>query len=390
MKYRPLGRSGLKVSAITMGTFTFGGQGAFAMTGKQGVPEAQRLIGTDLAIVTVKRLGAYLLKNLGAHSASGECTVLDQGYDLGLIDPLEVGPGLYGFEIFFHCADPRGLVLRNTAVFARDSDHVNIASVFLNGRVSEQIFTPRTQRLAIPDAGSLAPVSFFSYVGLGAEHLLDGADRLCVVLGLALLVRRRRDVAYLVGALALGYALAAVVSSMGWVAPRLTLVDAFVALLAALSGLTVAVRNTERGPAVAAAWSALLLLAGVVCAISRLVPTGLLLLGGAALSAGLLVLAGPRERVAWPILAGLLGFLDGFVWSAAIEPAELSASAHLDMTAGLYSGALLTEVVLLGVLVGVTRLMQSYKPFPRQLVNDVCAACLAGLGTYWLVGRLFA
>ncbi len=48
MKYRLLGRSGLKVSVITMGTFTFGGRGAFAMTGSQGVPEAQRLIGTCL------------------------------------------------------------------------------------------------------------------------------------------------------------------------------------------------------------------------------------------------------------------------------------------------------------------------------------------------------
>ncbi len=46
MQYRTLGRSGLKVSVLTMGTFTFGGQGAFAMTGSQGVAEAQRLIGT--------------------------------------------------------------------------------------------------------------------------------------------------------------------------------------------------------------------------------------------------------------------------------------------------------------------------------------------------------
>lgn len=48
MKYRTLGRSGLKVSVLTMGTFTFGGQGAFAMTGRQGVAEAARLIGTCL------------------------------------------------------------------------------------------------------------------------------------------------------------------------------------------------------------------------------------------------------------------------------------------------------------------------------------------------------
>jgi aryl-alcohol dehydrogenase-like predicted oxidoreductase len=46
MKYRALGRSGLKVSVLTMGTFTFGGQGDFAKTGSQGVAEAQRLVKT--------------------------------------------------------------------------------------------------------------------------------------------------------------------------------------------------------------------------------------------------------------------------------------------------------------------------------------------------------
>jgi aryl-alcohol dehydrogenase-like predicted oxidoreductase len=44
MEYRALGRSGLKVSVLTMGTFTFGGAGPFAMVGKQGVPEARRLV----------------------------------------------------------------------------------------------------------------------------------------------------------------------------------------------------------------------------------------------------------------------------------------------------------------------------------------------------------
>ncbi len=48
MEYRTLGRSGLKVSVLTMGTFTFGGQGAFGMVGNQGVPQARRLV--DLCI----------------------------------------------------------------------------------------------------------------------------------------------------------------------------------------------------------------------------------------------------------------------------------------------------------------------------------------------------
>jgi aryl-alcohol dehydrogenase-like predicted oxidoreductase len=46
VEYRTLGRSGLKVSAITMGTFSFGGVGGFAKVASQGVAEARRLIDT--------------------------------------------------------------------------------------------------------------------------------------------------------------------------------------------------------------------------------------------------------------------------------------------------------------------------------------------------------
>ncbi|MBB3227830.1 aryl-alcohol dehydrogenase-like predicted oxidoreductase [Luteibacter sp. Sphag1AF] len=44
MQYRLLGRSGLKVSTLTMGTMTFGGQGKFASVGSSGVDDARRQI----------------------------------------------------------------------------------------------------------------------------------------------------------------------------------------------------------------------------------------------------------------------------------------------------------------------------------------------------------
>jgi aryl-alcohol dehydrogenase-like predicted oxidoreductase len=44
MEYRTLGRSGLKISALSMGTFSFGGEGDFAMVAKQGVKDARRLV----------------------------------------------------------------------------------------------------------------------------------------------------------------------------------------------------------------------------------------------------------------------------------------------------------------------------------------------------------
>ena len=44
MQYRTLGRTGLKVSAITMGTFTFGGRGAFSRAASQSVEDARSLV----------------------------------------------------------------------------------------------------------------------------------------------------------------------------------------------------------------------------------------------------------------------------------------------------------------------------------------------------------
>ena len=48
MKYRTLGRTGLKVSVLSMGTFTFGGEGMFSAAGNHDVEEARKLVGICL------------------------------------------------------------------------------------------------------------------------------------------------------------------------------------------------------------------------------------------------------------------------------------------------------------------------------------------------------
>ena len=48
MEYRQLGRSGLRVSVLALGTMTFGGRGDFAKTGATDVAGARRQI--DLAL----------------------------------------------------------------------------------------------------------------------------------------------------------------------------------------------------------------------------------------------------------------------------------------------------------------------------------------------------
>lgn len=48
MEYRYLGRSGLRVSSISLGTMTFGGKGVFALTGAVGLDLARRMVDASL------------------------------------------------------------------------------------------------------------------------------------------------------------------------------------------------------------------------------------------------------------------------------------------------------------------------------------------------------
>ncbi|KQS72698.1 aldo/keto reductase [Rhizobium sp. Leaf371] len=72
MEYRNLGRSGLKVSTITMGTMTMGGKGWASMVGSQGVDEARRLI--DLCLDA----GVNLIDTANAYSAGASEEIIGE------------------------------------------------------------------------------------------------------------------------------------------------------------------------------------------------------------------------------------------------------------------------------------------------------------------------
>jgi aryl-alcohol dehydrogenase-like predicted oxidoreductase len=65
MEYRLLGRSGLKISALTMGTMTIGGRGKFSQVGSVGLEEARRFI--DLCIDA----GVNLIDTANVYSNGG-------------------------------------------------------------------------------------------------------------------------------------------------------------------------------------------------------------------------------------------------------------------------------------------------------------------------------
>src|SRR5260370_1229211 len=100
MEYRALGRSGLRVSVLTMGTMTFGGQGSFARVGSTDVAEAGRQVDMclDAGVNLVDTADVYSVSqqiyySLQAREAEYELIPLavDQGLGVLVWSPLAGG-----------------------------------------------------------------------------------------------------------------------------------------------------------------------------------------------------------------------------------------------------------------------------------------------------------
>jgi hypothetical protein len=355
------------------------------------VTEAQRLTGTDASLLTISRLEDYLLQHLTVQSAGGQCPAIDQGFDLGRVDPLAVGSDLYGFEIFYRCTDPRHLVLRNNALFGAAPGHVNFARIQMRGQSVEQLFTAQHQQLTLPDDRAVPAAGLGAYLRLGFTHVMRSADRWCFLLGMLLFVRRPREAGYLVLALAGGYLLALLLSTAGWVLPRPAPLEAFMGFLVALLGAAITQREAQPTQVAAVGWPGLLLVLVLAIALLRAPSAIWALLGGAAIALGFLVLSRvfAGKPPLWPGLVVLFAFLDGFVLPAVLPPAQLPQWLQVRMLIGFDLGAVLFDAALVVLVVGAWQLVRARRfSLPQAALNDVCAAGLSGLGTFWLISRL--
>ena len=75
MRYETLGRSGLRVPVLSLGTFTLAGRGPFGAVGAQGVDEARRLVELGL------EHGANLIDTANMYSLGGAEEVLGEALD---------------------------------------------------------------------------------------------------------------------------------------------------------------------------------------------------------------------------------------------------------------------------------------------------------------------
>jgi hypothetical protein len=336
-------------------------------------------------------VASYLLERITVQSAAGACPAIDQGYDIGRVDPLAAGPGLYSYEILYRCTDPRGLTLSNTALFER-APHTDFARVQINGsEFVPVLFTAGRQQLRLPDTGPPSRASAASYLRQGGAHVLHDLEGACFLIAVALLLRRREELVYVAAGLALGYVAATVLAAVNLALLRPAAGEAWTGLLVACVAIAAVIPHgplARRLPLAAAA--GLGLLAGTAALLRQ--PQATLLLAGAALfTAGFLQWctrsAAPAQR--WLLPTILFGLVDGFVLPADWNLLGIAALMPTTGLAAFNAGVLLADGLLCAAAVGAIALLKRSRAAALgPLATDLSAAALVGLGMFWLVSQV--
>ena len=329
-----------------------------AVTARLVLPaaEAASLVGKSMPLLSTENLARYVLGHVSVSSDDAPCAPADQGYDIGKINPLSLGPGLYGFEIIFRCPTAGSLSLRNALLFDEASQHIDFARIERGAAHATQLFTAARQVLPIAESGALPAAGADRFMVLGGSHVWRAVEWLCAILGFFLLTRTRRQLAEVFAALALGYAASFCLVACGLIADVELLNSGMGFVVAGVAA--VMVRRSLRPEPVAGA------------------------------SAG----GGSLPLVVLPALGGLF---DGLVlpgdYSRLHQWGELSA-VNL---AAFAAGSLLIEAVLLvacaavaAFATGRARRHHVRTDVLAPVAGDIAAAAFAGLGSFWLLSRL--
>lgn len=355
--------------------------------------EAQRAVGAGPPLLIAKRFGSYLLAHSAVRAAGEGCPAENQGYDIGRVNIIGAGKGLYGFEIFFRCPSSGAMTLEEGALFDRVAGQVNFARIELRNRLYPELFTASRERVTLPEDGAGPSADWGAYAKLGATHVLHSAALWCLLLGVVWLLLRAPSLRWMSAALAAGYLVSTGGALGGWVAPRAELLSAFGGFLAALLPLQYIARGL-RHPERAAAGSAAVFCAlasvawGVHLAVAAVLLAGVALLAGGALAGYVRRSNDASLGVAVIFVAALL---DGFALPQQIAPLQLPVAVRLPMLAGFDAGSALAAAAIVVFALAVRRLSNSQLASPlATLASDLAAAACGLFGVFWLVSKSFA
>ncbi|EIZ79925.1 putative membrane protein [Novosphingobium sp. Rr 2-17] len=350
--------------------------------------EARRLT-TDGRPPNNPQLIAYLKPRVGATSKGGACK-LD-------IAPRAVAAtsGYRRVEFLYSCPSPDEIKLRDNAFFELVPTHVNMAQIQTpKGDFVEDVLSADNQTIDMTEAagGEIEGAGFLTFVRMGIMHIFTGVDHMSFLLGLVLISRRFKDLAFVITGFTLGHSLTLGLAVTGIIRPHAEFIDALVALTIALIGIENLAVQVRR-PGTLALWTG-----GVLFAMAALKLMGIgllpfaLLFGAGLFAANYLMVSGHVQNAGRLrlVVTLIFGLIHGFGFAAdllneAIPPAKLA-----ELLVGFNLGVEVGQLTVVSVLTGAVILLRKvHWTLPRPIVVDVCASWLVLIGMYWFISRSF-
>lgn len=304
--------------------------------------------------------------------------------------------GFRRIEFSFLCPSAEGISLHNEAFFDLVPSHMNMAQIQTSdGAFVEQLLNSNKTTVEMDGVGGhgLEGAGFFEFVRMGLMHIFTGVDHMSFLIGLVLISRRLRDLAFVVTGFTLGHSLTLALAVTGVIRPHAEFIDALVALTIALIGVENIAVATRR-PALVALWTS-----GVLAAMFalRLLGIGvlppLLLLGAGLFSANYLMISGHlRDAGRLRLIVTLVfGLIHGFGFAADLLNDPIPRARLAELLVGFNLGVEIGQLSIVLTLSGAVWALHRWKlTLPRPIVVDVCASVLVCVGMFWFIGRSFA
>jgi hypothetical protein len=351
-------------------------------------PEARRLSAAGAA--APRAVEDYLSRHVGARSEGQPCIPETSPEILSAV------PGVSRFEFTFQCPSARKLAVWSSAFFDLAPTHTNFAQIQTDsGGFIEQLITKDHQQLDLEEtSGSeLKNANFFKYVELGVLHIFTGPDHQAFLVGLVLLSRHLKDLAFVITGFTVGHSITLALAVTGLLRPHGEYIDALIGLTIALVGTELVAENTHDPRLVAAVL--FLLLVGM--AGGRLLGWGglpvLLSVGAALFSASYLMIAGRlRDAARLRLMVTMVfGLIHGFGFAAGLLELKLPPNNLAQMLFGFNVGVEIGQLTLvLAVLGAAALLVRVGLGAPRRTIADLAAAALVAVGFFWFFSRSYA
>jgi len=310
---------------------------------------------------------------------------------------LQAAAGFIRVELKFDCAGypPQHLGIRT--MFDVAPAHAHYAKLYQDGQlVGEALITDTADTWEISGLQSATSWSFASFVSIGIEHIASGFDHVAFLLGLLLIAGSFRRCIVAVTGFTLGHSISLAAAVLGYVHADGQLVEAFIGFTIFLVAAEYFLPRQQSATRFAAAGALLAWLTGLAAfslgfidarALFAYAGFGMVAACYLLMSGKLIAQENTRATALLFVATCSFGLVHGFGFAGFLIETGLLGSALIVPLLGFNLGVELGQLILVSLALLLSLALRRHTP---QVLPQLAAAALAGVGIFWFIGRTLA